>query len=108
MWEFLGAVALMWPIHAIFGLIVVLPVWFFTRRKLPWEKRDVALFLCPWLVLNLLVLFGGKDVSLTSLLFQNASLGLALGFGVFSSSFWAGSVAMWRTACRSCSRAQLQ
>jgi hypothetical protein len=79
MYEFLLALLLTWPIHAIPAGIIAIPTILLTRRRMKWYKKDGLALAFPWLMWVLVFAFNRRPASLTSALFESLLLGSVVG-----------------------------
>jgi hypothetical protein len=86
MFEFITALLVTWPIHAIPALIFAVPTFFLTRKKITWHSTDFLAFGLPWLVWFLVFAFGPRAASLSSATAESLLLGCVIGlsFVVFA------------------------
>ena len=81
--EFLGALLMTWPIHAVPAIVLALPSYLLTRRSFAWRWSDLLGLVIPWLVWFGVFAFGRRPASLSSALVESLLLGCGVGVGYF-------------------------
>ena len=79
MLEFLEALLILWPVHALIALVFAVPTYLITRKRMIWHGTDCFAFVIPWLLWFAIFAFGPRAASLTSAIAENILLGCAVG-----------------------------
>jgi hypothetical protein len=77
--EFIAALLVTWPIHAVPALVFAVPTFLLTRKRIAWRSTDCLGFVIPWFVWFLVFAFGSRAASLSSAVIESLLLGCVVG-----------------------------